>query len=354
MSEGELGSRLPSARVPPCLLTGRRWVRGRGVGRGLPGSLRLGVFPSTGPGPRPGEQALTHIPTVPRQKVGHWPGSIWGLLRQGCGASSACSELPSWELGPEGGGRTSPVLGGVGSGDRGRAEPCQEGWEARCVLPRASRSLTRSPGLQAWWSVWARAGPQVAAAPHSPCWVDGPSPQAGSSMNPTPLKVACPRGPLWRQGQASLLSGQGGPARHPKAPEGAAPCVLGGVGGLKWGRTWGGRSVCPLTDLPKGSKPRQCGVSPTSAEPSCPLPCRIRAPAMGARGGSNGSWELGDASPDPGTTGSGNRASPIVLCCGTWAIMEPAAVRSTPFDETPFSKHPLSEPLCWLFQSFSF
>lgn len=70
MSEGELGNRLLSARAPPCLLTGWQWVRGRGVGRGLPGSLRLGVFPSTGPGPWPGEQALTHIPTVPRQKVG--------------------------------------------------------------------------------------------------------------------------------------------------------------------------------------------------------------------------------------------------------------------------------------------
>lgn len=44
--------------------------------------------------------------------------------------------------------------------------------------------------------------------------------------------------------------------------------------------------------------------------------------------------------PDPGTKGSGNRASPIVLCCGTWAIMEPAAVLRPPLMRPPFPSTP--------------
>lgn len=180
------------------------------------------------------------------------------------------------------------------------------------MLPRVSRSLTRNSGLQAWGSVWAKAEPQAAAAPCSPCspcWVDGPSPQAGSSMNPTPLKVACPRGPLWRQGWASLLSGQGRPVHNPKAPEGAAPCVLGGVGVLKWGRTWGGQECVSSHRPPQGLKAQavwcvpHLGGAQLSPAPTPPgrvvahLPCRIRASAMRACGGSNGSWELGNAYP---------------------------------------------------------
>lgn len=58
------------------------------------------VFPSIGSGPRPGEQALTHISTGPRRKVGLQRGWSQDVQPQGHGAASVCSEFPGWQVGP--------------------------------------------------------------------------------------------------------------------------------------------------------------------------------------------------------------------------------------------------------------
>jgi hypothetical protein len=89
--------------------------RAAAVGWGLARQPGPGVFPSTGSGPGPAEQMLTHISTVQGRKSATSRAGAWESWRHAAGPS----DFPGWELGLEGEGAFLSLQGE----HRDKAEP---------------------------------------------------------------------------------------------------------------------------------------------------------------------------------------------------------------------------------------